>query len=173
MSSDPQGSLRDGLDGHIALLRDLVAVSQEEQRHLIAFEPASLFRATEEKRILASQLEASEASLKDLLAGAAEAAGMRDGGAPTVASLAKALPAREAELLRDRAECLAALAGTLRELSAMSLVHAERGTRIVRAYTALLRSWDPTGPSEATGAYTARGRPRPEPVPAGTVSRNA
>ncbi|MGM0578348.1 MAG: flagellar export chaperone FlgN [Myxococcota bacterium] len=174
MNAEPLQALADALDGHIALTRQMVEIAQREQQHLIAFEPQALAGCTEEKRALMAQLEASAASVQATLEETARHEGLAaEGDGLTVRALCEHLAPARREPVETRAECLRALSSSLRELQAMTLVHAERGMRLVRSYGALLRSEDPAAATEPAGLYNASGKRRPEPVSGGTVSRNA
>ncbi len=171
-SHDPAaGDLAAALDAHVALTRDLVEVSQREQAHLLAYEVPQLASSTDEKRVLLSQLQANEARVAAALSHAAGTLGVE---VPTVTRVAERLPEPGAARLRELVSCLQALTATLHELQSVTLVHADRGSRFVRAYAALLRGVDTSlGAASGTETYTQSGKRRPVTVPGGTLARQA
>ena len=171
---DPVATLASALDAHIMLMRDLVEVSQREQQHLIAFETRALAACTEEKRVLMSQIAASEASVRQALDESYAAFELTpEGEEQTITELVGALPEARREELSARTSQLRSLTGSLQELQAMSLVHAERGLLFVKAYTSLLKSVQGEESDEPNVLYDSTGRARREPAPGSTVSRNA
>ena len=166
-------SLCDALDRHVSLMRDLVELSQREQRHLLAFEVRPLVDCTEEKRLMTGQLENSERSIRDGITAAAMALKLPNPSTLTVTQLSEHLDDEARDTLSTAVTCLQALAASLRELQGMTLVQAERGQRFVRAYAALLRSGNNEADSAASDLYTSKGRPRTVAMPRGTIARNA
>lgn len=120
------------LDEEVALLEDLVACTQKEQQHLLAFEPAELEAATEAKQRLLDR----EANLRTRREHGVENA-LRAAGAPpearTLGDLCRLLaePARTG--LGARRDRLKALLGALAELNIAAGIHAERQLRWVRS----------------------------------------
>jgi hypothetical protein len=171
MTTSAAQALSGALEGHIRLMRDLIEVSQKEYAQIIAFEHRSLSMSTEEKRALLSQLEASETGVGTLLRQCSAELGLET-AEPTAAEVASATDGALREGLEDQVTCLRALSESLRELQAVSQYHAERGLKVVRSYTALLRGHDPTC-HEAGETYTPMGRARRARLPSHTVTRNA
>lgn len=166
-------SLSDALDGHIALMKDMVEVSQHEQAQLIAFQPSKLATSTEEKRVLMVQLEASEACVRGHLTSAGQAVGLQSVDEHTLRLVGDRLEGPDRDAVLGRASTLRSLSESLQELQAMSLVQAERGLRLVRAYATLLRSAGGAQELESSELYSSDGRARREAIPTTTVSRNA
>ena len=166
-------SLCDALDRHVTLMRDLVELSQREQKHLLAFEVRPLVGCTEEKRLMTGQLETSERRIRSGITAAATALELPTPTTMTVTELCEHLDPETQDTLKASVACLQALAATLRELQGMTLVQAERGQRFVRAYAALLRSGTADVEDASSDLYTAKGRPRTAAMPRGTIARNA
>jgi flagellar biosynthesis/type III secretory pathway chaperone len=171
MTTPAAQALSGALEGHIRLMRDLIEVSQKEYAQIIAFEHRNLSMSTEEKRALLSQLEASEAQIGAVLRDCSTELGL-DSVEPTAAVVASATDGEIRKGLDDQVTCLRALSESLRELQAVSHFHAERGLKLVRSYTALLRGHDPSC-HEGGETYTPTGRARRAPLPSQTVTRNA
>ena len=171
MTTDATQALSEALEGHIRLMRDLIEVSQKEYAQIIAFRHRDLSMSTEEKRALLGQLEANETSIVSLLRQCATDLGLEISD-PTASNIAVATEGALGERLSAQVTNLRALNESLRELQAVSQYHAERGLKMVRSYTALLRGHDP----ESAGGgetYTPTGRARRVALPSQTVSRNA
>ena len=169
------GDLAAALDAHVMLTRDLVEVSQREQAHLLAYEVPQLGSSTDEKRVLLSQLQANEARIAGALSDAGALVGLDlPGSKLTVSILADHLPPPGSERLRGLVSCLQSLTATLHELQSVTLVHADRGSRFVRAYAALLRGVDTSlAVASGTETYTNSGKRRPVTIPGGTLARQA
>ena len=165
--------LEAALDDHVNRMRQLVELSQREQQHLLAFEVRQLVSCTEEKRILTGQLEQSEHAIREQLELCGHAIEAERPQAVTVKDVCEHISPTSREALESRVTCLQALAGSLRELQGMTLVQAERGQRLVRAYASLLRSNNDAPQAAVSGdLYTAKGRPRAVAMPRGTIARN-
>ena len=159
------------LEAHVALTRDLVEISQREQAHLLAFEIPQLTSSTDEKRVLLSQLQANEARLSQHLAAAGEQHGVAQA---TVSALAAVIDASAGERMLELASCVRSLTASLHELQSVTLVHADRGGRFVRAYASLLRGVDSSLPAApGTETYDSGGKRRPATIPGGTLARRA
>lgn len=165
--------LEAALDDHVNRMRELVELSQREQQHLLAFEVRELVSCTEEKRALTAQLERSEHGIRQELEACGVVLGLERPRTTTVKDVSDRCSAEAQQALASRVTCLQALAGSLRELQGMTLVQAERGQRLVRAYASLLRSNHNAPEASVAGdMYTAKGRPRAVAMPRGTIARN-
>jgi len=171
MTSHATQALSEALEGHIRLIRDLIEVSQREYARIISFEHRSLATATEEKRALLSQIQASETAIAGRLAQCASLLQLDDPH-PTAAQIAELLEGPEAEQLMNQVSTLRSLSESFRELQAVCLYHAERGLTLVRSYSALLRGQDPDA-HQGPDIYTPGGRAHRTALPSKTVSRNA
>ena len=170
MPPTSRAELLDALDQHIEILKSLVELSQQEQQQLIAFEPGPLSETTEAKSEVAAALSNSEIRLRSTLETVAAEAGYPKDQELVLSRVLELVTGPELEALTSKAALLRSLAGSLSELQAISLLHAERGLKAVRAYTSLLRSH--SGGEEEEGVYTSQGRPRRIPLPTSTLTRN-
>ena len=164
----PAAQLLDGLDRHIELLKSLVDLSQREQQHLIAFEPKAMVELTEAKAGVAIDLQASEGSLREALEALANEVNLPEDQELTMTAVIALTRGQDQVRLHERASLVRALAENLRELQAVSLVHAERGVKLVQQYTSLLRRTDA---EPTSGTYTAQGRTAKKSIPTKTLSR--
>ena len=171
MTTAATEALTEALEGHIALMQDLIEVSQREYAQIIAFEHRELSVATENKLSLLAQLEANEVAISELLRRHAVELGLEQ-ELPTANEVAGALTGPERETITSQVTSLRSLTQSFRELQAVSQLHAQRGLNVVRSYSALLRGQDPDR-FQGTDSYTSRGRVRRESLPSKTVSRNA
>ena len=164
----PAAQLLDGLDRHIELLKSLVDLSQREQQHLITFEPKALVDITETKAGVAIELQASEGDLRQALENLAREVSLPEDEELTMTAVIALTRGQEQSRLHERASLVRSLAANLHELQSVSLVHAERGMKLVQQYTALLRQTDADPQS---GTYTAQGRTAKKSMPTKTLSR--
>ena len=141
------------LDQEIQLLETLVACTQREQQHLLAFEPAELEYAVQEKQRLL-QLEAGlrikrEQAVAQVLR--AERAGPE---ARTLSDLCRIVDAGNRTSLTTRRDRLKALLAALAELNVAAGIHAERQLRWVRSCRRNLGARD----ASVDAAYGPSGR---------------
>lgn len=169
MPPTSRSELLDALEQHIEILKSLVELSQREHQQLIAFEPGPLAQTTEAKAAVATELSNSESQLLTTLQAVAQEVGYPKDQELVLSQVLQLVIGPDREALRERATILRSLGESLAELQAISLVHAERGLKAVRAYTSLLRSHNG---EEEEGVYTSQGRPRRIPLPTSTLTRN-
>jgi flagellar biosynthesis/type III secretory pathway chaperone len=165
-----RSELMDALDQHVEILKSLVELSQREHQQLIAFEPGPLSATTETKSEVAEALSNSESRLRATLEVVAMDAGYPKDQELVLSQVLELVMGPERDALMSRATLLRSLAESLSELQAISLLHAERGLKAVRAYTSLLRSHNEE--EEEGDRYTSQGRPRRIPLPTSTLTRN-
>ena len=165
----PAALLSEALSGHIELLKSLVDQSQREQQHLIAYEPRLLASLAEEKAATVMQVQRSEEGLRIALNALAEDVGHPADEEMTLTAVIGRTTGEAQAQLHEQAYLLRSLAESLRELQAVSLVHAERGLRVIRQYSSLLRHVDPE--AEGEPVYTAQGRKLNKPLPPKTLSK--
>lgn len=156
------------LDAEVGALELLVACTQKEQQHLLAFETQGLDEVLAEKNRLLKR----ENALRNVRESQVKAA-LASTGAPahetTLSALIKRAPRMVSLTLASRRERIRALLGALRELNQVAGYHAERQLRWARKTRLSLQKTSehlsPTGygrggrPTSNTGdSYRLRGR---------------
>jgi len=131
-------SLNCHLESLKQLLTTLVDLAQQEQAHLIAFEPKALEEVNDARALLLDEQNDLESLIRDELAKIRAELNLTEEQAPTLAAIATHLPEEERASLEQHCNCLRALSGSLQELHKMNAVQAERGLRTVRSYLTLL-----------------------------------
>lgn len=170
MNATELGALDRALDDHVDLMQRLVEAAQTEQQHLVAFETRALMESLEDKRRCVEASAEAEARTRQAAARVRAGLGLTEAEAPTLRDIVRHLPEPHATRTLGRCDCLRALAQSLTELHAISLVHADRGLRLVHAYASLLSS---SGVTDDAGTYAADGRQRAEGVPSRTLMTSA
>ena len=142
------------LDDELRTLSDLVACTQLEQQHLLAFEAEGLEEVVGRKQRLLD--------LEDQLRWKREVAvqaALAEQGArgKTLTDLVNALPASAGSELSERRDSLRAILTALQELTAVSAFHANRHLRFTRTARRKLAGSQHSGP-----AYDRSGSARRE-----------
>jgi hypothetical protein len=133
----------------------MVEVAQREQQHLLAVESDQIHVCVMQRKTLFERLDSANGATEEAVSALRETLGLDKEQAPTLSRLFKRLEPAYREHLRERCACLESLAQALGELNAINMVHAQRGLRVVRGFTALLAD---NGHVEASDAYTKNGR---------------
>ena len=128
-----RSELLDALDLHLEILKSLVELSQREHQQLIAFEPGPLASTTEAKSAVTADLIASEARLRSSLEVVAREVDYPSEDELVLTRVLQHVQGPELAALTEKATLLRSLAESLRELQSISLVHAERGLKVVAA----------------------------------------
>lgn len=143
------------LDAEVCALELLVACTQKEQQHLLAFETDGLDRVLAEKNRLLER----ETVLRDRRESQVTAA-LASAGAPshetTLSALIKRVPRMVSLTLASRRERIRALLGALRELNQVAGYHAERQLRWARKTRLSLQK---TSEHPSATGYGRSGRP--------------
>ncbi|MFT7624289.1 MAG: flagellar biosynthesis/type III secretory pathway chaperone [Myxococcota bacterium] len=109
------------LDEEVCVLEALVQVTQKEQQHLLAFEPAGLELLLDQKSRLLAREEDLRAHRERLV-----------GSGRTLLQHIESLPGQQGRVLATRRSRLRALLGALGELNQVAGLHAKRQLRWVR-----------------------------------------
>ena len=142
------------LDDELRTLTDLVACTQLEQQHLLAFEPGGLEEVVGRKQRL---LDREDQHRRQREAAVRTAMAERGLGGETLTDLIDALPETLGRALSDRRDSLRAILTALQELTAVSAFHATRHLRFTRMARRKLAGTQHSGP-----AYDRSGSARRE-----------
>jgi flagellar biosynthesis/type III secretory pathway chaperone len=164
-----QAALETTLDAYIEVMRALVECSQHEQQHLLAFEIGDLQSCLARKRTLVDQIATIDAQMRRDTETLRSVLDVDHGQASTIKSLVQHIPEGMRESTETRRVALRALAQSLEELQRISLVHADRGLKTVRAYASLLSSH---GQAPSGETYTQTGQSRRAASQPGVLSRS-
>lgn len=148
----PLDTLLAVMDEQVALLADLLDASQREQRHILAFEPKLVGAVVEEKKALIERERDLEERRQEAVGAVLESLGVDEADVPNVWALVPLVPQSRRSAFEDRCNELRALVDSLRELQAVSLVHAERGLDWIQGYLGKLRNASRPTPSKVYGA---------------------
>ena len=160
------------VDSHIGITERLVGISQEAQRHVLAFDIEEVRTSVKRKERLATQWANSASAIGNWISNLDAHKGSEKPAPNSLSEVAELLTGDDKDALTSKIKQLRVAMDSMAAIQAMTLVQAERGARMTRAYTSMLRG-DHHSDAAHPRLYTAHGHAKRGHIASVTLAHKA